>query len=323
MQRRNFITLLGGAVLAAPRAARAQPPRKIPRVGVLNVTHTQSDDGLVRGLQGLGYVDGQNIAIISRQADGQLERLPELAAELLRLKVDIVASGTTQAIQAVRRLSPTIPIVMTSISDPIGSGLVASLARPGGYTTGVTLLSSDLSGKRLELLKKLIPGLTRVAILANPGHPATALLVSESQDAAEVLGLRLRLFEVVGPAEFDETFATMAREKADAVVVQRSTLFLPHLPRIAALAIKHRLPGVHESRLFVSAGGLISYGANSLEQGQRAAAFVDKILKGAHPADLPVEQPVRFELAINLKTARAIGLDVPPTLLAVADEVIE
>jgi putative ABC transport system substrate-binding protein len=277
---------------------------------------------LGQGLRDLGYVDGQTIILESRYARGQQDRLSDLAAELLRLKVDIIATATTQAIQAVRRINQTIPIVMTAIADPIGSRLVASLARPGGNTTGLTLFSTDLAGKRLEMLTEAIPGLTRVAVIAYRNHPPTALLFKEVGVAAKALQVRLQLLEIE-LNEFETAFAAMKRENAGAVIVQQASAFNPHIRRIAGLAIKHQLATIHEAQEFVHVGGLMSYGANRYDLGRRAAVYVDKILKGASPADLPIEQPTKFDLAINLKTAKTLGLQIPPTLLARADEVIE
>ena len=321
MRRREVITLFGSAA-AWTAAARAQTAQKIPRIGILDLAPTNAEPGLRQGLRELGYIEGQNIIIEARYADGRQERLPELAAELLRLKMDIIASATTQAIQAVRRADPAIPIVMTNISDPIGSGLAESLSHPGGNTTGVTMLSTDAAAKRLALLKEAFPALKRVAVLAYRQHPPTALLFNESGAAAKALELEVQLLEVELD-EIEQAFTTILRGNAGALVVQQATALNPFRPRIAELAIEHRLPTMHEVRPFVEVGGLMAYGASPIERGHRSAAYVNKILKGARPGDLPIEQATRFHLIINLRTAKALGLEIPPTLLARADEVIE
>ena len=321
MRRRAVIALFGTAA-AWTAAARAQTLQKIPRIGILDLAPTNSEPGLRRGLRELGYVEGQNVIIEACYADGRQERLPELAAELLSLKMDIIASATTQAVQAVRRADPAIPIVMTNMSDPIGSGLADSLSHPGGNTTGVTMLSTDAAAKRLALLKEAFPALKRVAVLAYGRHPPTALLFRESVEAAKALDLEVQLLEVELD-EIEQAFTTILRGNAAALVVQQATALNPFRQRIAELAIEHRLPTMHEVRPFVEVGGLMAYGANPLERGHRSAAYVDKILKGARPGDLPIEQATRFHLIINLKTAKALGLEIPATLLARADEVIE
>jgi putative ABC transport system substrate-binding protein len=323
VKRREFITLLGGAA-AWPLAARAQQPGRLIRIGFLTLNSGPSPaiEGFQRGLQQLGYVEGQNLVLIYRWASGKKNRLVDLASELLRLKVDMFASNTTEAIIAIRTLDKTIPIVMTSIADPVGVGLVASFARPGGYTTGVTLFSTELAGKRLELLKEIVPRLTRIAILAERDHPPTATFVSEKQTAAQALRLALQIFEV-GPEEIADAFRSISNERPDGLIVQQTSTFNVHIRQIADLAISHRLPTVHQTREFVQAGGLLAYGPSVFALGERAAWYVDRILKGTKPADLPVEQPTKFDLIINLVTAKALGLDVPPSLLARADEVIE
>ena len=321
MRRRRLLALLGAAA-AWPLAAPAQTQRRIPKIGVLDLYPTGGEPGLRHGLRELGYVEGQTIAIEARYADGVQERLPDLAAELLRVRVDLIASGTTQAIEAVRRLDRTIPIVMTGVSDPIGSGLVDSLSRPGGNTTGMTLLSTDVAAKRLEVLNEALPALKRVAVLAYRRHPPTALMFRETEAAARSMGLEVQLL-AVELEEIESAFAAMVREGAGALVVQQAAAFNPFRARIAELAIAHRLPTIQEFRQFAEAGGLMAYGANPTELGERSAAYVDKILKGGRPGDLPVEQPTKFYLIINIKTAKALGLTIPPTLLARADEVIE
>jgi len=245
-----------------------------------------------------------------------------LARELLELKVDVLASHTTEAILAIRNLNTTIPVVMTAISDPIGNGIVASFARPGGNTTGVTMFSNELAGKRLAMLKEFVPQLSRVAILAERDRPPTATLVSETQAAAHALRLALKIFEV-HPEEITETFQLIGKERPDALIVQQNLSFTPYLRQIAELAMSYRLPTVHPTREFVEAGGLLAYGPSLFALGERAAWYIDRILKGTKPADLPVEQPTKFELILNLRTAKALGLQVPTSLLSTADEVME
>jgi putative ABC transport system substrate-binding protein len=323
MRRRDFNTLLGGAVMW-PLAARAQQPGKFVRIGFLSGGAGPNPNvyGFQHGLRQLGYVEGQNLILIYRWAAAQRARVVDLARELLELNVDVLASHTTEAIAAIRSLDTAIPVVMTAISDPIGNGLVASFARPGGNTTGVTLFSNELAGKRLDMLNQLVPQLRRVAILAERDRPPTATLVSETQTASRALGLVLQTFEV-RPEEIAEALRSIDRERADAVIVQQNLSFTPHLRQIADLAISYRLPTVHPTREFVEAGGLLAYGPSLFALGERAAWYVDRILKGTKPADLPVEQPTRFELILNLKTAKALGLIISDKLLAVADEVVE
>jgi putative ABC transport system substrate-binding protein len=275
-----------------------------------------------RGLHEHGWLEGQNITVEYRWAEGQVERLPALAAELVRLKVDLMVVGGTQAIQAAQQATTTIPIVMAVSSDAVGTGLVTSLARPGGNITGLSALYPDLSGKRLELLKEAVPGLARVAILWHGGHPAALLAMQETEAAGRVLGLQLHSLEVRGPNDFERVFAAAPREGAEALIVLSSAFFSAERRRIVDLVTKYRLPSMFSIRAFVEAGGLISYGPSSTDMWRRAATYVDKILKGAKPAELPVEQPTKFELIINLKTAKALGITIPPTLLFLADEVI-
>ncbi len=324
MRRREFITLLGGMVAAWPLGARAQQTAKLARIGFLTLATgpTPAIRGFQHGLQQLGYVEGQNLVLIYRWAAGRREQLADLASELLQLNVDVIASNSTEAILAVRDLNKNTPVVMVSISDPIGNNLVAGFARPGGNTTGVTLFSTELAGKRLELLKEVVPQLARVGLLVQRDHPPTATLITETQAAAQALSLALQVFEV-RPEEIIEGFGSMEKDRPDALIVQQTTSFTIHLQQIADLANSYRLPTVHQAGEFVQAGGLLALGPNIFALGERAAWYVDRILKGTKPADLPVEQPTKFELAINLKTARVLGLTVPPTLLSLADEVIE
>jgi putative tryptophan/tyrosine transport system substrate-binding protein len=324
MRRRDFISLVGGSAVAWPLAARAQQASRLVRIGFLSGGAGPNPNvyGFQHGLRQLGYVEGQNLVLIYRWAAAQRASVVDLAQELLELNVDVLASHTTEAIAAIRSLNAAVPVVMTAISDPIGSGLVASFARPGGNTSGVTLFSNELAGKRLEMLGQLVPQFRRVAILAERDRPPTATLVSETQTAAHALNLALQTYEV-RPEEIAEALRSIGQERADAVVVQQNLSFTPYLRQIADLAISYRLPTVHPTREFVEAGGLLAYGPNLFALGERAAWYVDRILKGTKPADLPVEQPTKFELILNLKTAKALGLQVPPSLLATADELIE
>jgi putative ABC transport system substrate-binding protein len=324
MKRREFITLLGGAVATWPLMALGQQAGRLVRVGFLSGGAGPNPNvyGFQRGLRQLGYIEGQNLVLIYRWAAAQRAPVVDLARELLELNVDILASHTTEAIAAIRRLNTAIPVVMTAISDPIGNGLVESFARPGGNTTGVTLFSNELAGKRLDMLNQLIPQLRRVAILAERDRAPTATLVSETQAAAQVLRLALQTFEV-SPEQIAEALRSIEQGRADALIVQQNLSFTPHLRQIADLALSYHLPTVHPTREFVEAGGLLGYGPSLFALGERAAWYVDRILKGTKPADLPVEQPTKFELFLNLKTANALGLVIPPSLLAIADEVIE
>src|SRR5262245_8005074 len=323
LRRREFITLLGGAAAAWPCAARAQQPGKLARIGFLSGGAGPNPNiyGFQHGLRQLGYVEGQNLILIYRWAAAQRASVVDLARELLELNVDVLASHTTEAIAAIRGLNTAIPVVMTAISDPIGNGLVASFARPGGNTTGVTLFSNELAGKRLEMLNQLVPQLRRVVILAERDRPPTVTLVSETRAAAHALRLALQTFEI-RPEEIAEALRSIEQERADTVIVQQNLSFTPHLRQIADLAIRYRLPTVHPTREFVEAGGLLAYGPSLFALGERAAWYVDRILKGTKPADLPVEQPTKFELILNPKTAKTLGLTIPDKLLAVADEVV-
>jgi putative ABC transport system substrate-binding protein len=324
--RRAFIGTLAGGLLAAPLVAQAGPGR-IPRVGYVWARVSSEDqrtwEVARQGLRELGYVEGQNIALEVRWAEGRYERLPALVAELVRLKVDVLVVATTPGALAAKSATGTIPIVMTAVGDPVGSGLVASLARPGGNLTGLSLFNKEVSGKRLELLKESLPTVSRVAVLVNPGNPIHTTFWKETQSAAQTLGLQLQSIEVRGPKDFDDTFTTAARGRAEALLAFDDSLTLGHRTRLVALAAKHRLPAMYGFREFPDAGGLMSYGPNNLDLYRRTARYVDRILRGAKPADLPVEQPTKFELVINLKTAKALGLTIPPSVLARADQVIE
>jgi putative ABC transport system substrate-binding protein len=324
------VTALLLLLLAAPLGmATAQPPQKVPRVGYLK-GGSPSDplrqrwlEAFRQGLRELGYVEGQNIAIESRWTEGKDDRLPALAADLVRSKVDVIVAETGAATRAAQQATRTIPIVMSLVNDPVGGGLVASLARPGGNVTGLTIMSPDLVGKQLELLKEAVPKVSRVALLRHPDNPASAAQLREAEAAAQALGVRLQSLEARSPQEIDGAFAAMTRERAGALLVIPDTLFWSQRRQIAELAVKRRLPSMRMGEAYAEAGGLMSYGPSYLDLERRAATFVDKILKGANPADLPVAQPTKFELVINMKTAKASGIAISDNLLSLADGVIE
>jgi putative tryptophan/tyrosine transport system substrate-binding protein len=321
----GLLVTLALGLLVAPLAAHAQPPTHVHRIGWLaSTTPTRPFvEAFLEEMRALGYVEGQHLVMEYRGAAGHYERFPALAAELVRLPVDVLMTvGNTHAALAAKQGTTTIPIVMVGLDDPVGSGLVASLARPGGNITGLTSLTHELTGKRLELLKAVRPTVSRMAVLWNPANPAHALQVRAAEGAAQALGVQLHRVEARAPDAFDGAFAAMTRAHAEALVVLGDTMFRLHGSRLAELAAEHRLPAMYQVRAFVEAGGLLYYGANLLDQVRRAATYVDKILKGAKPADLPVEQPMKFEFVINLKTAQALGLTIPPSLLFQATEVI-
>jgi putative ABC transport system substrate-binding protein len=274
-------------------------------------------------MRALGYVEGQNLVLEYRGAEGLYERFPALAAELVRLKVDVLMVPNTPAALAAKHATTATPIVMVGIGDAVRSGLVASLARPGGNITGLSVMQPQLVGKQLEFLKDMLPTVSRVAVLRNPANPIAALQVRAADVAAQALGVQLHLVEARGPDAFDSAFAAMTSAHAGALLVVPDPVFLQHRRRLAELAATSHLPTMHNSRAFVDAGGLIGYGVSLPDSWRRAATYVDKLLKGAKPADLPVEQPTRFELVINLKTAQALGITMPPSLLLLADEVIQ
>jgi putative tryptophan/tyrosine transport system substrate-binding protein len=325
MKRREFITLLGGAA-AWPLAARAQQPGKLPTIGFLGQsTRSGASEwvaAFVQRLRELGWTEGRTITIEYRWAEGREERYAELAAEFVRRKVDIIVTSGTPAVMASKRVTSVIPIVFATAGDPVGTGVVASLARPGGNVTGLSLQQTDLAGKRLELLREVVPGLGRVAIMGNVGNPYTVLELGEVQVAAGTLGLEVATLEIRRAQDIAPAFDAL-KSRADALYVCTDALANTNRIRINILAVGARLPTMHGSRDYVEAGGLLSYGPNFPDLFRRAADYVDKILRGAKPADLPVEQPTKFDLIINLTTAKALGLNVPPTLLARADEVIE
>jgi ABC-type uncharacterized transport system substrate-binding protein len=326
--RREFILAMTGGLLAAPLAADAQQAGKDWRIGLLS--YAASDSGgaarwkaFRERLRELGYVEGQNVFFEARWGDAQVGRLRGLAAELIDAKVDILVTASNEAAVAAKQATRSIPIVTATGGDPVRLGVVASLARPGGNVTGVFSLSNDLAGKRLAFLKQLIPRVARVAVLRESDNRASALNLRDAESAARPLGLVVQSVGVRGPKELDVAFVAMKRARADAVIVLESTAFFPDRQRIADLALRHRLPMAAQAREYAEAGALISYGTDYLDLFRRAAMYVDKILKGAKPADLPIEQPTKFELIINLKTAKALGLTIPQSLLQRADQVIE
>ena len=325
MRRRAFISLLGGAA-AWPLAARAQQPGKLPTIGFLVAgtpsSHSQWVAALVRRLHELGWIEGRTVAIEYRWAEGRTDRFDEIAAEFVRRKVDVIVTSATAAIVAAKQATSVIPIVFAAAGDPVGTGLVASLARPGGNVTGLSMQQTDVAAKRLELLREVVPGLRRLAILGNVDGPAVLLDMREVQTTARPLGLEVVTSEIRRGEDIAPAFEAL-KGRADALYVCIDPLVHSHRIRINTLALAARLPTMHGSREAVEAAGLMSYGPNQPDLYRRAADYVDKILRGAKPGDLPVEQPTKFDLIINLTTAKALGLEMPPTLLARADEVIE
>ena len=321
----GVIVILTLSILVAPLAAEAQPPGKVYRIGYLDTTPplTHVWDALLDGLRERGYSEGRNIVFERRFSEGNVERFPEFAAEMVRLRVDLIIAGTTPAALAAKNATTMIPIVMTTAIDPVGAGLVASLARPGGNVTGNAMLYAELSTKRLEFLKDVVPGLSRVVVLWNAANPAHASAWQETQAAARALGLLLHSQEVRGPQDLEGAFARTAQARPDALLVLGDSLINMHRQHIAEFATQEHLPSVFTSREWVVAGGLMSYGPHLPDLFRRAAYYVDRILKGANPADLPMEQPMKFELVINLKTAQALGLTIPSHLLMLADEVLQ
>jgi ABC-type uncharacterized transport system substrate-binding protein len=332
MDRRAFIEAMAGSLLVAPLAAEGPQAGSVARIGYLAFGPLESPetrvalDAFRQGLHERDYVEGQNIAIEYRSADGKIERFPGLATELARLKVDLIVAPNTPAARAAQQATTTIPIVASAMSDPVGDGLVASLARPGGNITGLTFLGPELVPKLLGLLREALPKVTRVAALWTPGElgkPTTRDMLKGTEAAARALGVQLQLVGVRGPDEFDRAFSTMTKERAEALLVFPSPLLYAERRRIVDLVTKHRLPSMFNAREQVELGGLIGYGASITDLLRRGATLVDKILKGAKPGDLPVEQATKYELVINLKTAKALGLTIPPSLLQRADQVIE
>jgi putative ABC transport system substrate-binding protein len=328
MKRREFMALLGGAI-TWPLAADAQQTGKMPRVGILNngsAALYSRAKAFLQGLRELGYTEGQNLAIEFRFADWQLDRLPDLAAELVTLKVDVIVAGATPAARAAKQATSTIPIVAVSVGDPVEDELVASLGSPGGNVTGNTFLGPELVAKRLQLFRDAVPGFSRLAAIWHPGAYRERTMrgfLKETEATARKLGIELQLVQAPHAADLENAFSAMARWNADALIVLPSAMLFAEHRRIVELAATNRLPAMYQAREFVDAGGLMSYGANLADLNRRAATYVDKILKGARPADLPVEQPTKFELLVNLKTARELGLTISREFLLLADEVIE
>jgi putative ABC transport system substrate-binding protein len=329
MRRRDFIALIGGAAVTWQRAARAQQPAKMRTIGFLlpggsRTTVVQAElEAFRQGLKEYGWIEGQNISVEYRFAEGKEDALAECAAELVRLRLDVIVAEGTAAIRAAKTVTQTTPIVMATSTDPVGNGLVASLRRPGGNVTGPSLQTAELAGKRLQLLTEIVPGVARVAVLSNPLNPSIAATIEQTKAAAQLLGVEIHIGEVPGPDQFESAFAAVTRARAGALIVLPDPVLYGQHPRIVAFATASNLPALFSEKEVVEAGGLVAYGPSIPASFRRATTYVDKILRGAKPADLPVEQPTTFELAVNLQTARAIGVTIPASILVRADEVIE
>jgi putative ABC transport system substrate-binding protein len=327
LARLTALAVLALGLLAVPFAAEAQSLAKVFRIGLLGGTSPEVSPfwrEFFQRLRVLGYVEGQNVAFEGRWYGDNTDRLPALAAELVQIPVDVIVAGVAPAPEAAKRATSTIPIVMTGHPDPVGSGLVASLARPGGNVTGLAIVSPELRAKQLQLLKEVLPRLTRVAVLSDPRNPSHALVLREVDVAARSLKVKVQILEARAPAQFAEAFSAATKERAGAlIVIGAGTTHFVHRARLVELAAQSRLPTMYPVREFAEAGGLMAYGVDLRDSFRRAAGYVDRILKGARPADLPVEQPTKFELVVNLKTAKALGLTIPPAVLARADEVIQ
>jgi putative ABC transport system substrate-binding protein len=314
--------LVAVVLLAVGVTAEAQQPTKIPRIGYQSASSSgEREEAFRQGLRELGYVEGQNIVIEWRFAQGKTDQVPRNAAELVRLKIDVIVTGGPTDTRAAKGATSTIPIVMTNDSDPVGTGIVASLARPGGNITGITALSAELNGKRLELLKETLPRLSHVVALWGPG-PERSVTLKETEDAARSLGVKLQVQDLKEPDDLNRAFEAITKARTGALIVTGGPVASANRKRIVEFAVKSRLPAIYSRREFVEEGALMSYDASPNDLSRRAAVFVDKILKGAKPADLPVEQPIKFEFIINLKAAKQIGLTIPPNVLARADKVI-
>jgi putative ABC transport system substrate-binding protein len=328
MERRAFIGFVAGGLLAAPLVAEAQQAGKVARVGYLHPGEyvplpMVGVDALRQGLRDLGWFEGRTLIIETRFAGNQAEKLSAFAIELVQIPVDVIVTVAAPAARAAQQATTTIPIVAIALSDPVGQGFIASLARPGGNITGFATLFPELAAKRLALLKEILPTISRVAVLRNVANPGNVFLWKEVQVAGRTLGVTLHSDEVRGPDDFQGAFATMIKERPQGLLILDDPLFFQYRTSIVDFAAKHRLPAMHPFRESVEAGGLMTYSVSLTDLYRRAAVFVDKILKGAKPGDLPIEQPTKFELAINLKTAKALGLTIPPSLLQRADQVIE
>ena len=326
MSKKIVIWLLATVFLTTVSSAGAQQTAKIPRIGVLYNLSTSTASARIeafrQGLRELGYVEGKNIVIEWRYAEGKLDRLPALAAERVRLKVDVIVTSASGETRAAKEATSTFPIVMTNDSDPVANGFVASLARPGGNITGLSTLAPELSGKRLELLKEIVPKLSRVAVLGTSTSPGNAQMLKEVEPAAKAFGVKLQYVDVLSTKDIDAAFRAASKGRADAILVLSSSVLTSQRTQVIELAIKSRLPASYPRQEFVEAGGLMTYGPNNNDLSRRAATYVDKILKGRKPADLPVEQPMKFEFIINLKAAKQIGLTIPPNVLVRANKVI-
>ena len=327
MKRREFLALLGGAGIAASDPARAQPAGKVRRIGFMGNSTETLEANLVapfrKALRDLGYVEGRDIVIEYRWAEGDYERFPALVAELIAANVDVIVTAGTPAALAVKKATNTVPLVMVAVGDPVGTGIVPNLARPGGNITGLSSIAPDLEGKRLGLLREVVPNLSHVAFFLNPANAFHSVSIQQARVAAQSLGITLQPLEVDKSEQLDTAFASIVKEKPDALLILADRVFLHNRGRMMEFATQQRLPSVNAYRELVEAGGLMSYGPSYEDMHRRAAVYVDKILKGARPADLPVEQPTKFTLLVNLKAAKALGLTVPASLLARADEVME
>ena len=321
--RRRFVIALGAGAFAAALAAHAQQAVKVWRLGVLANEPWPPIEGLQQGLRELGYIDGQNLRFEYRWAEGRSERFRALATDLVSLKVDAIVTWGTPATVAARQATTTIPIVMGAIGDPIGAGVVSSLARPGGNVTGLSALTAELEAKRLELLKELLPSVSRVAVLSNPANPYCVIAVKHARLGAQALGLKLDVVEMQETGDLDRALLAVSQQHPDAALVIADPVLVSHRKRIAEFMTKNRLPAAYTYREHTEAGGLISYSTNYYDSFRRAAAYVDKIFKGAKPGDLPIEQPTKFELVVNMKTAKALGIKIPNSILLRADKVIE
>lgn len=326
ISRRAFLTVVAGGLTSAPLLARAQQRGKVYRIGFLwdsPATFPDAMDAFRRALHDLGWIEGQNIAIEYRWTEGRFERLDALAEELVRLKVDVIVTPSSIYTGAARRATSTVPIVFMSHADPLGSGHVATLARPGGNTTGLSLMMTETNAKGLELFKEMIPGLTRMAVIYDPATPSHTPGLKAMEATGRAMGIRIQGIAMRSASDFDSAFAVASRERAGGVIVLSTPLYITAAERLAALALAHKLPAMFGPRSHAEAGGLVSFGPDRVDLWRRGAGFVDKILKGAKPADLPVQQPTRFELVINLKTAKTLGLTIPQAILARADQLID
>ncbi len=326
MKWKSLVAVLASFILPTASITEAQQAKKVPRIGFLFAGDPSAVVGRIeafrQGLRERGYIEGKNIVIEYRYGEGKLDRVPPLAAELVRLKLDVIVTGGPTDTRAAKQATTTLPIVMAQDSDPVGSGFIASLARPGGNVTGLSTLAPELSGKQLELLKEIVPKLSRVAVLGNSTEPGNAQMVREIELAAGAFGVQLQSLEVQSPKDIETAFSAIKKERAGAFIVLRNPVTSAHRKQVVELAAKSRLPAMYVSSEWVEAGGVVSYAPDIRDNWRRAAVFVDKILKGAKPADLPVEQPMKFEFVINLKAAKQIGLTIPPNVLVRADRVI-